>query len=414
MALVKTLAHYLAGRPSQPLASVERLATFTLFLIVAFSFNILPPNFSYDGRLASGADGTPFNQIFWVAALLCSLYCLVNMPARARAAFLPALPLCALCVLLLVSALWSLAPLITVRRAGLEMIVVACVVINVMALQRAEQAFHILYRVAALTLAFDLCMLLRANGYDEAGLFRGIHTHKNVTGYLGATSILTGLWLRRAGAGLGRGANMAFLAGWALVLGMSQSKTSIALTLAAPLLAYGLRRLAQASGAGLGMLLAGLGGLAYSAAALAYLSGVDLPGGVERFVHHVGFTGRDDIWDFLLARATERPWLGYGYGGFWDIGPDSPSVRWGSGFLPMINQAHNGYLDLFLALGVVGVAAWAGVLIGYVVCLARIEAAASMPWLSGLCWTLVVFSLLHNLTESSLLRGFVWVWLLQL
>ncbi|MBL8485000.1 MAG: hypothetical protein JNJ60_22580 [Rhodocyclaceae bacterium] len=37
-----------------------------------------------------------------------------------------------------------------------------------------------------------------------------------------------------------------------------------------------------------------------------------------------------------------------------------------------------------------------------------------MPWLSGLCWTLVVFSLLHNLTESSLLRGFVWVWLLQL
>ena len=56
------------------------------------------------------------------------------------------------------------------------------------------------------------------------------------------------------------------------------------------------------------------------------------------------FTGRTEIWESLLAAAGQQPFLGAGYGTFW-VNP-STTIQ--------VNQAHNGYLDVFLDLGTVG------------------------------------------------------------
>jgi exopolysaccharide production protein ExoQ len=56
-------------------------------------------------------------------------------------------------------------------------------------------------------------------------------------------------------------------------------------------------------------------------------------------------TGRTDIWAGLLPDLMRQPMLGYGFSGFWTIARINEH---------QIGEAHNGYLDVCLQLGVVG------------------------------------------------------------
>jgi O-antigen ligase len=59
-------------------------------------------------------------------------------------------------------------------------------------------------------------------------------------------------------------------------------------------------------------------------------------------------TGRaTEIWPLVLEAAARHPILGAGYGGAWGVGGDL-SEKIG------VEQAHNGYLDIYLELGIVG------------------------------------------------------------
>jgi O-antigen ligase len=76
------------------------------------------------------------------------------------------------------------------------------------------------------------------------------------------------------------------------------------------------------------------------------------------FVSDTSFTGRNSIWAFAYHAAQERFWLGHGYGAFWDVGPENdplanlePGTWLGDTEVGVINEAHNGYLDLWLNIG---------------------------------------------------------------
>ncbi|MBP9830710.1 MAG: O-antigen ligase family protein [Polaromonas sp.] len=407
------ISHWLVGNPAQPLSIQESGAAIALLLIFAFSLNILPPNFSFTGMAEVTGDGSLFNQAFWIGIFILSLWTLVNSKRTLSGVFFMALPLLMMCMYLLVSSLWSLAPAISFRRSILELIVIVSILAIISALQTPSQVFIILYRVAAITLMFESVMLLRTNGFDEAGFFRGIHTQKNVLGLVGAVAVLTGIWVRTSGVLIKTHWNAIYLLGWLSLLVLSQSKTSLALILLAPAIGLGLRKLARSFGVGVGAPLLVLCAIAYSVFAVAFIAGVDVGRAISDWVHQVGFTGRDNIWDFLIARFLERPWIGHGYGGFWDIGLDAPNVRYGIGFITQINQAHNGYLDLLLAVGVAGLVAYVGVVIGFIHCLSVAEHQSQNRTLA-LCWVFFIFSLLHNITESTLLRGYSPVWVMQL
>ena len=63
-------------------------------------------------------------------------------------------------------------------------------------------------------------------------------------------------------------------------------------------------------------------------------------------------SGRAFIWPEVLSFANERLWLGYGYEDFWTAGrieAISAELGWG------LREAHNAYLEILLALGLVGV-----------------------------------------------------------
>lgn len=64
-------------------------------------------------------------------------------------------------------------------------------------------------------------------------------------------------------------------------------------------------------------------------------------------------TGRLPLWEHLLWYVRERPWLGYGYGGFWTpqrVLKISERLDW------VIAHAHNAFLEVTLNIGLVGLA----------------------------------------------------------
>jgi O-antigen ligase len=66
------------------------------------------------------------------------------------------------------------------------------------------------------------------------------------------------------------------------------------------------------------------------------------------------FTGRTDIWDALLQAISHKPLLGYGYLAFWGLDSEprywlAQAVDWDA------PSGHNGWLDLAISLGIVGV-----------------------------------------------------------
>jgi O-antigen ligase len=73
---------------------------------------------------------------------------------------------------------------------------------------------------------------------------------------------------------------------------------------------------------------------------------------VEALGKDPSLTGRTQIWGMVLAMHT-NPWIGTGFESFW-LGPRLNQMRNALPNFP-INEAHNGYLEIYLNLG------WAGI-----------------------------------------------------
>jgi O-antigen ligase len=114
-------------------------------------------------------------------------------------------------------------------------------------------------------------------------------------------------------------------------------------------------------------------------------------------------TGRVPLWRFVVDQIGERPWLGYGYQGFW-LGPDSPSsdvMNVTNGWYPY--HSHNGVLELTLELGIVGVGIFLWAYLRVVTRVLRIGRDAS--WIEG-TWpsAYLLFLLCLVAQETVLLR----------
>lgn len=77
-------------------------------------------------------------------------------------------------------------------------------------------------------------------------------------------------------------------------------------------------------------------------------------------------TGRTDIWASVMRRVGESPYVGYGFAAFWEKGSvPAEVVKKETGW--MVPNAHNGWLDLLLQVGWVGVG-----LLGFVIAVALV------------------------------------------
>jgi exopolysaccharide production protein ExoQ len=117
---------------------------------------------------------------------------------------------------------------------------------------------------------------------------------------------------------------------------------------------------------------------------------------VETLGRDTTLTGRTDIWRRALG-MNNNPLLGAGYETFW-LGDRLEQMIRAYAFAP--NQAHNGYIEVFLNLGWVGVGlVTAVIVVGYrhaVAAVRRHAPAASL----GLAYVLV--AIIYNFTEGAI------------
>lgn len=140
-----------------------------------------------------------------------------------------------------------------------------------------------------------------------------------------------------------------------------------------------------------------------------FLVGASLPFlGTSPVAGVTGLLGRDatltqrtDIWDILRPFAVEAPLLGHGYAGFWT----NKTVA-----VADVNEAHNGYLEVLLILGVIGLALLFGFLISYCVRVHRnLQSNRDAPW-AIFGFSLLVMLILHEATEASFLAETDLLW----
>jgi exopolysaccharide production protein ExoQ len=110
-------------------------------------------------------------------------------------------------------------------------------------------------------------------------------------------------------------------------------------------------------------------------------------------------TGRTDlIWSKLIPIALQNPFFGVGYGAFW-IKPI---------FEFTINEAHNGYLDVFIELGTAGLLLLLLVIFSYFK-KTSLAFDSDRDW-ANLSLSFLLIVLLHNITETSFLRSTMLIW----
>jgi exopolysaccharide production protein ExoQ len=119
-------------------------------------------------------------------------------------------------------------------------------------------------------------------------------------------------------------------------------------------------------------------------------------------------TGRLPLWHYVKEEILDRPILGYGYSSFW-TSPEGDRIRDLIGW--EAPHAHNGFLETALGLGFIGAALlvagmWKNLALGFATARAGTEIEDFWPLLY------LIFTVLSNLTESSLLAANSFLWMI--
>jgi len=138
---------------------------------------------------------------------------------------------------------------------------------------------------------------------------------------------------------------------------------------------------------------------------LTFGSGVDIKGWVAEAVgRNPNLTDRTLIWQVLLDAHT-NPLIGTGYESFW-VGPQLRWV-WEQKETAGLNEAHNGYLETYLNLGMIGLLLLASFFLASYRAICRgLSSRYSLASLNLALWTV---ALVYNVTESAFKWHFMWV-----
>lgn len=119
------------------------------------------------------------------------------------------------------------------------------------------------------------------------------------------------------------------------------------------------------------------------------------------FGRDLTLTGRTEIWAVLLSSIAKHPWFGYGYYAFW-LGLTGESANVITAMHWLFGYAHNGFLEVALQLGLVGLALFLVTLLqagknGW----RYLGGTRSLggDWLIGL----IVMTILYNIDEETFL-----------
>lgn len=132
-----------------------------------------------------------------------------------------------------------------------------------------------------------------------------------------------------------------------------------------------------------------------------YFTASLMPAVTSVFGRDESFTGRTDIWRLGFEVAARHPILGRGFGGYWGFENEiSEAFR--------VTEGHNGFLDVYIELGMVGIVILFGFLLSFYVRVRR-ELNHAFDWaVFGICF--LVMLLINSYTESNYLKTSSYLW----
>ncbi len=305
------------------------------------------------------AGGDAANQIIWGLFAVIGMAVAFYDAPRARMLLRRSWPIFLVVGWIILTSQWAPYPDLTYRRAGFLFVTTVGLFGLVLASPDPARFFRTLLLISGLVMMVNVAGLVLAPGLSIGpdGAAKGLFPHKNTAGQFALVAFL--IWLVAALVNRDLRRRVVFLLGalaWFGFLILTQSKTSIGIAVVAPvamvialqiLHAEGLVRVAMITlligliGAGWYWLL----GAGISTEDVALLTFGDLT-----------FTGRTDLWEYLWREVANNPVKGFGYGSFWHTGLRSSPINFADGWVANAGQAHNGYLDLIVQTGFIGLA----------------------------------------------------------
>jgi exopolysaccharide production protein ExoQ len=380
----------------------DAFTVLVLFQATGAFFSLMRDNTNPD----SATDGSLVMQLSWSLIYLIVLLRAVPMRRKIVQAVKANKALLLLVLVAILSSVWSEDPGLTLRRS-----------VAVFASTLFGLDFAVRYRIGeqvrlfgiALGVAISISVLVEIffhgfvptvdNAYPDA--WNGIFAQKNdfarfvvLAGILVLMRTRTGTWnLVVKSSTVGFSAVLIFLC---------HSKTALVVFVAMLVLLRVFRLRRRGSRA----LTAGIAAVLIVSALLSVI--VDMDTMAEFLGRDATLTGRTTIWSLALESVAERPVLGYGYSAFWNVSPEahriSTILHWD------VPHAHNGFIDLTLQLGLVGLAIFGLV---YAVAAYRALAFAHGDPEQEALWPLsyLAFILLYQVTESTVFVGNTILWM---
>ncbi len=345
------------------------------------------------------SESRPAVLLLWICAYLVCGFSLADGVLRKRLRVIVPPALVIFVALAVLSVTWSVAPVVTLRRSfGL----IGTVLVGLFLAQRMRP-LDVLEAVRRAVLVVAIASLLLYLTGDPRAFdvvhrtLRGVVATKNTLGRLMAIGLVAAV-------------SVAFL---------DRSRVRRCATSAVPMVVA--IALAESGGgavtAGFALLLAagvwlwgtsnGRALLVGAAAPVVGAITLLLPGVTNDSVlslvgRDATITGRTEIWEQSVDAAAKRPLLGYGYGAFWHPNGAEAAARISARLYFTVPHAHNGILDMVLALGLVG-AAVALVLVAGLFARGFRDMKAGRRQCAVLRLSVAVVLVLSNLVESYML-----------
>jgi exopolysaccharide production protein ExoQ len=397
-------------------AWVERLAVLILVLALLYAIVGIP---SLDRDAAVATDYVnPLNRWVWLGLLAMSMPILSQRWREVASLAMHSWALLLLFGYFALSTTWALDPDTSVRRLIFSLVQLVLFIIVLSGMRRPPLLHVVIAGVCVVIATLDLASWVVMPGYAmTSDGFAGLQLQKNQTGLLmmyGCLSAGCGVFLLQRR--LHRWALASAVVMMAALLVATRSTTSQSIIIMAPIVVPVILLIARLPNPVIYATVA-TGLLVLATAAFGYLAWCGATGTDPMLpLRGVTFTGRTDLWSFVSGEIAKRPWFGAGYSSFWAINPAvQPSLKTDQwfGVYVIINEAHEGYLDLLATGGVVGLAGGLFVLfrtIGMAFRAITRTAPAARAWQDGtLAYPTAVFHLalllglvVHNFTESNL------------
>jgi O-antigen ligase len=379
-------------------------------LVYAYSL-IVSPMLNFVFPVKNITESQLENQIFWPLVTAIALGCLA-LRNRAHFAWPPHfLWFAAYLALAGASTLWALRPEISFTRLATQTMMLISIVLPAMLAARTSDLTHGVFFCFAFGSILNAALILGGyspllfGGVGDEG-YPGYFTDKNALGQFAALALLLALYeVFRPGGRRALGLIVVVISVYLVFA--AHSKAALGCVVLSAILASLVLFLSTKMRVSLLIVLLPV--------PICYVIVSQLVGNLVNRIswytfHNYDLSARTVIWDFVNLEIAKRPLLGWGYRSFWLVGSDSPSLVDTGGWVRMMPEAHNGYLDTILDTGHIGLVLFLAFIISTLYTLQHV--VNRDPVRGWLLLSIALFAVLGNFIESGWMRGGDPLWLM--